>query len=63
LLGTELGPVSEWMLFPDDISAKVRRLSDRRAFVLGLAELKLLGKPTPSGRLLHDYCVWFVNNR
>lgn len=63
LLGIELGPVSEWMLFRDDIAAHVRRLSDKKQFILGLAELKSVGKPTPSGQLLHDYGVYFVNSR
>jgi len=64
LLQIELGPISEWMLFRDgDIAAHVRRLSDGKQFILGLAELKSLGKPSASGRLLHDYCIYFVNNR
>ncbi len=63
LLSIELGPISEWMLFRDDIAAHVRRLSDNKQFTLGLAELKSLGKPSPSGRLLHDYGVYFVNSR
>lgn len=63
LLGIELGPDSEWMLFDKDIAAHVRRLSDNKRFTLGLAELKSVGKPTPSGRLLHDYSVYFVNSR
>ncbi len=64
LLKIELGPIhSEWMLFDGDIAAYVRRLSDRKEFILGLAELKSVGKPSPSGRLLHDYAIYFVNNR
>ncbi len=63
LLQIELGPVSEWMLFHDDIAAHVRRLTDGKQFILGLAELKSVGKPSPSGRLLHDYGIFFVNSR
>lgn len=63
LLEIEHGPVSEWMLFRDDIAAHVRRQSDGKQFTLGLAELKSVGRPSPSGRLLHDYGVFFVNNR
>jgi hypothetical protein len=64
LVKIELGPVSKWMLFGgEDIAAYVKRLSDGKEFVLGLAELKSVGEASPSGRLLHDYCVFFANYR
>ncbi|KKM66592.1 hypothetical protein LCGC14_1479640 [marine sediment metagenome] len=58
------GEYSEWMLFSeDDIAAHVRRTSDGREFCLGLAELEATDEKSPNYRLIHDYCVWFVNNR
>jgi hypothetical protein len=64
LLEIENGPVSEWMLFAgEDIAARVRRKSDGKEFVLGLAELKPVRKRSPNYRLLDDYAVFFVNYR
>jgi hypothetical protein len=64
LLGIELGEVSEWMLFSgDDIAAHVRRLSDNKEFVLGLAELEAVDHASPNFQLLNDYAVFLVNNR
>ena len=64
LLAIENGVVSEWMLFAgDDIAAHVRRKSDGKEFVLGLAELKPVRKRSPNYRLLDDYAVFFVNSR
>ena len=55
---------SEWMLFQgEDIAAHVRRISDGKEFILGLAELKAKGKKTPNFHLIDDYGVWFVNSR
>jgi hypothetical protein len=54
---------SKWMLFSEDLCAKVRRVSDGREFVLGLAELKAADKSSPNHQLLDDYSVWFVNSR
>jgi hypothetical protein len=64
LLRIESGPVSEWMLFgPEDIAAFVRRKSDGKEFCLGLAELKAVNRKSPNAQLLHDFAVFFVNNR
>jgi hypothetical protein len=64
LLAIELGPCSEWMLFgPDDIAACVRRISDKKEFLLGLAELKANPRKSKNGQLIDDYGYWFVNSR
>ena len=64
LLAIEKEAISEWMLFQgDDIGAHVRRKSDGKEFWLGLAELKAVGKKSPAAQLLHDFAVFFVNNR
>ncbi len=64
LLRIERGVVSEWMLYAgEDIAAHVRRVSDDKEFCLGLAELEATDKRAPNYQLLHDYAVWFVNNR
>jgi hypothetical protein len=55
---------SGWMLFwGEDIGADVRRMSDGRKFLLGLAELKAVDRKSKNSQLLDDYCVWFVNSR
>ena len=55
---------SEWMLFfEEDIAARVRRISDGKEFILGLAELKATDKKSQNHQLLHDYAVWLVNSR
>jgi len=55
---------SEWMLFPgEDIAAHVRRKSDGKEFVLGLAELKATDKKSRNFQLLEDFAVFLVNNR
>jgi len=55
---------SGWMLFwGEDIGADVRRISDGKKFLLGLAELKTTDRKSKNSQLLDDYCVWFVNNR
>jgi hypothetical protein len=55
---------SEWaMCEEDDLGARVRRISDRKEFVLGLSELKATDKKSKNYDLLDDYSVWFVNNR
>ena len=64
LLAIEKGVFSEWMLFHgDDIGAHVKRKSDGKEFWLGLAELKGAGKKSRNAQLLHDFAVFFVNNR
>jgi hypothetical protein len=64
LLEIERGVVSEWMLFAgDDIAAHLRRKSDGKEFILGLAEIQTVDKRSPNHRLLDDYAVFFVNSR
>jgi hypothetical protein len=63
LLGIERRPDSQWMLFDEDLGARVKRIPDGKEFVLGLAELKGIDKQSPSWQLLEDYAVWFVNSR
>jgi len=64
LLGIEQGVFSEWMLFHgEDIGAHVKRKTDGKEFWLGLAELKAVGRKSREAQLLHDYSVFFVNNR
>mgnify|MGYP001093810147 CR=1 FL=1 len=63
LLDIEQGGWSEWMMFDEDIVAKVRRKSDGKEFDLGLAELRVTDKKSPNFQLLDDYAVWLVNNR
>ena len=55
---------SEWMLFyGDDIPAHVRRTSDGKEFILGLAELEATDKKSQNHQLIDDYAVWLVNSR
>ena len=63
LLSIGMAPQSDWMMFPEDISAHVRRCSDGREFTLGLSELQATTEDTVEHQLLYDYSVWFVNNR
>jgi hypothetical protein len=43
------------------LAVKVKRVSDRKRFVLPLAHLKATEKPSNNAQLLDDYVVWFVN--
>jgi len=55
---------SEWMMFHgEDIAAHVRRMSDGKEFILGLAELEATDKKSLNYQLIDDYAVWFVNSR
>ncbi|MGD0462911.1 MAG: SEC-C metal-binding domain-containing protein [Tepidisphaeraceae bacterium] len=63
LHGLEREGGSEWMLFYEDIGARVKRIFDGKLFILGLAELKATDKQSPNHQLLEDYSVWFVNSR
>lgn len=64
LLAIEKDVYSEWMMFHDeDLAAHVRRKSDGKEFVLGLAEIEAVDKKSLNYQLLDDYSVWFVNNR
>jgi hypothetical protein len=49
---------------PDEgILVHVRRVSDKRTFLLPLANLEATQKQSPQYQLLDDYAVWFVNWR
>jgi len=63
LLSIGMATRPDWMMFPDDIAAHVRRRSDGREFTLGLSELEATTDGTAEHQLLDDYSVWFVNNR
>jgi hypothetical protein len=62
LLEIDLDAGSGWMRFSEDIAARVRRMSDGREFVLGLAELEATDKNSPNFQLLDDYAAWFMND-
>jgi len=47
----------------DGIFVNVQRLSDKKKFVLPLADLKSTDRKSKNYQLLDDYSVWFVNNR
>jgi len=47
----------------DGIFVHVQRVSDKRKFVLPLADLKSTDRKSKNYQLLDDYSVWFVNNR
>jgi hypothetical protein len=47
----------------DGLAVKVKRVSDRKRFVLPLANLKATEKTSKNHQLLDDYVVWFVNWR
>jgi hypothetical protein len=47
----------------DGLAVTVKRVSDSKSFVLPLAHLKALEKPSNNDQLLDDYAVWFVNGR
>jgi tetratricopeptide (TPR) repeat protein len=47
----------------DGMMVKVRRLSDRKQFVLPLAELKGVDQKSGSYPILEDYSVWIINYR
>ncbi|MFH1707123.1 MAG: hypothetical protein ABIF71_04310 [Planctomycetota bacterium] len=63
LLGMENGICSEWMRFPFDIAAWVRRKSDGAEFVLGLVELTVVNQRTKNYKLLNEYSEWHDSNR
>jgi hypothetical protein len=43
------------------IFVKVKRISDKKKFVLPLADVEGIEKRSESASLLHDYAVWQVN--
>lgn len=47
----------------DGIFVHVQRVSDKRKFVLPLADLKSTDRKSKNYQLLDDYSVWFVNSR
>jgi hypothetical protein len=47
----------------DGIFVNAQRLSDKKQFILPLADLKSTDKKSKNYQLLDDYSVWFVNNR
>ena len=47
----------------DGIFVNVQRLSDKKQFILPLADLKSTDRKSKNYQLLDDYSVWFVNNR
>ena len=53
---------SEWVAFGDeDIGGFARRHSDGREFCLGLADLVVTDRESPSYQVLWDYAVWYGN--
>ena len=54
---------SEWIMFPEDLKACVRRKSDGKEFILGLSELETTSKDSTNCQLLDDYSLWFVDFR
>ena len=47
----------------DAIHAQVRRLSDKKIFILPLDYLKVKPRKSKNFDLISDYGVWFVNSR
>ena len=45
------------------LAVTVKRVADSKRFVLPLAHLKAIEKPSNNDQLLDDYVVWFVNGR
>ena len=45
----------------EGLMVKVKRISDRKQFVLPLADMKATDKKSPNYQFLDDYAVWFVN--
>ena len=54
-----IGDVDEWY----GLLVRVQRISDKKKFVLPLADLKSTDRKSKNYQLLDDYSVWFVNNR
>ena len=54
---------SLWQIsYEDELGAKVRRVSDKKKFLLALSELEATDKKSHNYQLLDDYSVWFVNS-
>ncbi len=43
------------------LMVKVKRISDRKQFVLPLVDLKVTDKKSPNFQLIDDYADWYVN--
>jgi len=64
LIDIEKDIFSEWMMFSDeDLAAKVKRISDKKEFWLGLSEIEATDNKSKNYQLLHDYSVWLINFR
>jgi hypothetical protein len=59
LLISFIEDIDEWY----GLSVRVQRLSEKKQFILPLADLKSTDKKSKNYQLLDDYSVWFVNNR
>ncbi len=59
--------VFTYMSFDDQIEeleglmVRVKRVSDRKQFVLPLADLKVTNKESPNYQLINAYAIWQVN--
>lgn len=51
------------MTWRSGITANVQRVSDKKTFVLPLADLETTEKKAKNYELLDDYVAWFVNYR
>jgi hypothetical protein len=63
LLSISCNKSSDWMMFEEDIAARVRRISDGKRFDLGLCELEATDQNSQNYELIRDYAIWFVNSR
>jgi hypothetical protein len=45
----------------EGLMVSVKRISDKKQFVLPLADLKVKDKKSPNYQLIDDYAVWYVN--
>jgi hypothetical protein len=58
LLGFEDHP-NDW----SGIQARIKRITDKKVFVMGLDWLEAIDEKSPNHQLLEDYSSWFVNHR
>jgi hypothetical protein len=45
----------------EGLMVRIKRVSDRKQFVIPLADLKVTNKESPNYQLIDDYAVWYVN--
>ena len=45
----------------EGLMVRVKRISDRKQFVMPLADLKVTDKQSPNFQLIHDYAAWYIN--